>query len=453
MSEETINILIVSQRQQIAQRMQDLFADMQAVISWERRIDRVLDLFERKAYDVLLITDAIVQDGTVESIEVLEILADQCPTTNVLLLVDPGNIEIVRTALQAGTYQYIKQPVSDQELRMMVETAISQRPRYVDNLLLKTQTSDVAQTEFIGESVAMQEVHRQVQQAASSDIPVLLLGETGTGKDLVAQAIHQQSRRSQSAYIPINVAALPSELIASELFGHEKGAFTGANEQRLGIFEQAHRGTVFLDEIGSIDERTQVSLLRLIEQKHFYRLGGRRQVSTNVRLIAATNAHLPTLVQSGAFREDLFFRLDVFHIELPPLRERTGDIPLLLDAFLKRFNTLFDKDIQVLSPECLNALESYHWPGNIRELKNVIQRAVLICPGKTLRAAHLPARFEFVDRKPSVSFEIGTSLSDMERDMIVHTLQFTHNNRLQAARLLGISRRTLYNKIARYNLD
>lgn len=453
MSEETINILVVSQRQQIVQRMQNLFASKHIAISWERRIDRVLDLFEREAYDVLLITDAIVQDGTVESIEVLEILADQSPATNVLLLVDPGNIEIVRTALQAGTYQYIKQPVGDQELRMMVETAISQRPRYADNLLLKTQASGVTQAELIGESSAMQEVYRQIQQAASTDIPVLLLGETGTGKDLVAQAIHQQSERRQSTYIPINVAALPSELTASELFGHEKGAFTGASEQRLGIFELAHHGTVFLDEIGSIDERTQVSLLRLIEQKRFHRLGGRRQVNTNVRLIAATNAHLATLVQSGAFREDLFFRLDVFHIELPPLRERTGDIPLLLDAFLKRFNALFDKDIHTLSPECQSALDSYPWPGNIRELKNVIQRAVLICPGKTLRAEHLPARFQSADKKPSVSFEIGTSLSTIERDMIVHTLRFTHNNRLQAARLLGISRRTLYNKIARYNLE
>ena len=452
MQDTAIQILTVSQRPDIVQRMRGLFPE--ASVAWESRIDRVLDLFETTNYDILLITDAIVKDGTVESIEVLEIIAVECPTTQVLFLVDPHNIDIVSTALQAGTYQYVKQPVSDEELRLLVGTAIEQRPQYGENLLLKEGQQQRTHPQLIGDSQAMRQINRHIRQAASTDIPVLLLGETGTGKDLVAQAIHRQSERRNAAYIPVNVAALPPELVASELFGHEKGAFTGASERHTGIFEQAHEGTVFLDEIGSVDERTQVSLLRLLEQKRFHRLGGRRLINSNARLIAATNANLNELVASGTFREDLFFRLDVFHIYLPPLRERQGDLPHLLETFLTRFNKVFKKDIHGIAPECLMALESYLWPGNIRELKNVIQRAVLICQEQTLRLGHLPARFQkSVEYKPRVSFEVGTALEKVEREMIERTLQYTKNNRLQTARLLGISRRTLYNKLARHKMD
>ncbi|MFT5088340.1 MAG: DNA-binding NtrC family response regulator [Candidatus Latescibacterota bacterium] len=453
MSDQEIKILVVSQGVDIVQRMRALFAEASVEVSWEGRIARVLDLFERAFYDILLITDTIVKDGTVESVEVLEVLAAKCPATQVLFLVDPGNIDIVSTALQAGTYQYIKQPVSDGELRMVVETALEQRPQYGDNLLSKIDDEQHS-AQLIGDSQPMRDVYRYIRQAASSDIPVLLSGETGTGKDLVAHAIHLQSARRDVAYIPLNVAALPPELVSSELFGHEKGAFTGASERRAGVFEQAHNGTVFLDEIGSIDERTQVSLLRLLEQKRFHRLGGRSLVASDVRLIAATNANLPELVQEGTFREDLLFRLDVFNIHLPPLRERHGDLPQLLQAFLTRFNKELQKDIHDIAPQCLAALEAYPWPGNIRELKNVIQRASLICQGHILQLEHLPARLQKgTEQKPQISFEVGTALENVEREMIAHTLQYTNNNRLQTARLLGISRRTLYNKIARHKLD
>ena len=229
MPRDRIKVLAVSQQSNIVQRMRALFADMAVDISWESHIDRVLNLFEYDPYDILFITDAIVKNDMAESIEVLEVLAAQSPTTQVLFLVAPDNIEIVRTALQAGTYQYVKEPVADEELRMLVETAIGQRPQFGENLLLRSERDPHHFADLIGNSKPMRDVYRQIRQAASTDIPVLLLGETGTGKDLIAQAIHQQSARRDEAYIPRNVAALPTELMASELFGHEKGAFTGAN--------------------------------------------------------------------------------------------------------------------------------------------------------------------------------------------------------------------------------
>jgi transcriptional regulator with PAS, ATPase and Fis domain len=281
----------------------------------------------------------------------------------------------------------------------------------------------------------------------------LLIGETGTGKDLAAQAIHQQSARSEGPYIPVNLGAIPAGLVASELFGHERGAFTGAAEQRKGIFERAHDGTVFLDEIGTIDEKVQVSLLRLIEQKKFHRLGGRRGISSNVRLIAASNQDLVDAVQQGIFREDLYYRLDVFRIMMPPLQERQEDISLLIDEFLKRYNRKFQKNILGISPESVSLLESYDWPGNVRELKNVIQRGVLVCSGEVLLPEHLPPRFR-ADRvvRPKVTFTVGTPLEEVEREMVIRALAVAKNNRTRAADLLGISRRALYNKLHKHRI-
>ena len=306
---------------------------------------------------------------------------------------------------------------------------------------------------LFGESPAMKAVFRQIKQAAATDIPVLLYGETGTGKDLAARAIHAQSERREGPFMAVNLAALPQELVASELFGHEKGAFTSAEQRREGKFELADNGTIFLDEIAAIDEKVQVSLLRLIERKSFHRLGGRAAISTNARLIAASNQDLAEDVKRGTFREDLYYRLDVFRIVMPPVRERRTDIPALIDVFLQRFNKNLDKDIAGISPECVAILEAYDWPGNVRELKNVIQRAALVCNGDILLPEHLPPRFRKIpSQRPAVSFEVGTPLAEVEREMIVRTLESVGHNRTHAAEKLGISRRALYNKMRRYNI-
>ena len=309
--------------------------------------------------------------------------------------------------------------------------------------------------QLIGQAPSMKKIYTQMRKSASIDIPVLLQGETGTGKDLVAHSIHMLSACSDGPYIPVNLGALPSEMIASELFGHEKGAFTGAISQRKGKFEQAKHGTLFLDEIEAVDEKTQVSLLRVIEQKRYFRLGGKRQISSNARIIAASNENLQRLVEQGTFREDLYFRLEVFPIHIPPLRKRKGDMPLLASQFLTHYTKLLKKQITHIDAECLSMLESYSWPGNIRELKNLLQRAVVMCDGTTLLPEHFAGRLhsnDYGEGTPTLKFPIGTSLDHIERTTILHTLEFVDNNRTEAAKLLGISRRALYNRLKKHRI-
>lgn len=448
-----IRIIAVDKSTEIAQRLRGLFAQDDVEVRSESSADRVLERFESESYDVLIITGAAFKDGEINGIELLEIITTNSPMTQILLLVEPQDIRTAMSALKAGTYQYAKLPIVDEELRLLIKTAIEKRPLYGTNLFLEATKHEVKFEKLVGRSKAMQGIYRQIRQAAATEMPILLLGETGTGKDLAAQAIHEQSECKNGPYVVVNLGALPSELIGSELFGHEKGAFTGALERREGKFEQAQNGTIFLDEIATIDEKVQVSLLRLIEQKKFHRLGGKRTLSTNARLIAASNQNLPDLVKQGIFRKDLYYRLDVFRIVMPPLRERTGDITLLIDEFLKRYNRSFQKNILGIAPECINLLDSYDWLGNVRELKNVIQRAVLVCEGEVLLPEHMPPRFR-PDRVilPTVSFEIGTPLKEVEREMITRALSTAENNRKRAADLLGISRRALYNKLQKHNI-
>jgi len=438
---------------QLAKRLAGLFAKDDVYVSRESDIDRVLERFESDPYDVLIITSAALKAGDMDGIGLLEVIAANSPMTQILFLVEPQDIQTAMSALKAGTYQYAKLPIGDDELRLLVKTAIEKRPLYGTNLFLEAKKHEVKFEKLVGQSQPMQEVYRQIRQAAVTDMPILILGETGTGKDLAAQAIHKQSERRNGPYIVVNLGALPSELIGSELFGHEKGAFTGALERRQGKFEQARDGSIFLDEISTIDEKVQVSLLRLIEQKKFQRLGGKRTISTNARLIAASNQNLSDTVEQGMFRKDLYYRLDVFRIIMPPLRERAGDVVLLVDEFIRRYNKTFQKNILGISPECISLLESYDWPGNVRELKNVIQRAVLVCEGEVLLTEHTPTRFK--PDKPvrtTVTFEVGTALEEMEREMIIRALATAGNNRKRAAELLGISRRALYNKLQKHNI-
>jgi DNA-binding NtrC family response regulator len=454
MESDIVRIIVVARNAKLARRIEGLFPNRGVRVCRESSIDSVLERFESESYDVLLITSAAFKAGEIDGIELLEVIAAKSPITQVLFLVEPRDIRIAMSALKAGTYQYAKLPMGDEELRLLIEMAIEKRPQYGANLLLEAEKHEVKFEKLIGRSPSMQEVYRQIRQAAATDMPVLLIGETGTGKDLAAQAIHRQSLRSEGPYIPVNLGAIPTELVASELFGHEKGAFTGAVERRKGIFEQAHNGTVFLDEIAAVDEKVQVSLLRLIEQKKFHRLGGRRAISSNVRLTAASNQDLADAVRQGTFREDLYYRLDVFRIVMPPLRERQGDIPLLIDEFLERYNRKFQKNILGIAPECVGVLESYDWPGNVRELKNVIQRAVLVCTGEVILPEHLSPRFR-PDRpiRPKITFEIGTALDEVEREMVIRALSVTKNNRKRAAEILGISRRTLYNKLRKHDIE
>jgi transcriptional regulator with PAS, ATPase and Fis domain len=306
---------------------------------------------------------------------------------------------------------------------------------------------------IIAVSLPMGAVLRRAMEAANVDMPVLITGETGTGKDLIAAAIHKRSRRKDHPYVIVNTGAMSPQLIASEIFGHEKGAFTGAEETHRGILEQAQGGTVFLDEIATMDEKTQVSLLRVLEEKTFHRVGGIKKFGAHVRIIAATNEDLEKNVAEKRFREDLFYRLNVLHISVPPLRERPGAITVLTDHFLSHFAPIFGKEIERVAPETYRVLRRHRWPGNVRELKNVIQAALLMLDGNELTPECIPERIrDAVLRgegrdQPNCSVRVGASLHSVEKEVIRATLTYAGGNKKLAASILGISRRALYNKL------
>jgi DNA-binding NtrC family response regulator len=450
-----IRILVVARSGEIGSRLNRLFRREKAVVASEPSLDHALERVETEFFNLILITSDAFREGKMEGMDLLEVLRERSPSTQILFLAHPWHLEEAMSALKAGSYQYMKLPVEDKELRLVIRTALAEQPVLMQEVTSRKRGREIVFDEMYGEAPPMQEVFRQIRQAASTDMPVLLVGQTGTGKELAARAIHRNSDRRDGPYIPVNAGAIPKELVASELFGHEKGAFTGAGERSKGKFELARDGTLFLDEIGSVDEKVQVSLLRIIEQKRVYRLGGNRGIATNARLVAASNESLFDAIEQGQFREDLFYRLDVFRITLPPLKDRREDIPLLIDEFLKRYNEDFDKAIVGISPECLSVMQAYDWPGNVRELKNVVQRAVLVCTGDVILREHLPSRFQKMKGRPAhqgVIFEIGTTLDQMEREMIVRTLAAAKNNRKHTAEILGISRRALYNKLRKHGI-
>ncbi len=304
----------------------------------------------------------------------------------------------------------------------------------------------------------MLEVFQAIIDAASADVPVLITGETGTGKDLVAGAIHNRSRRKEKPFVAVNMGAVPGELLASELFGHEKGSYTGATAMRKGRFEEADGGTIFLDEISTMDQRSQVFLLRVLETKTFRRVGGEKDIHVDVRVIGATNENLDTAIKTNRFREDLYYRLDVFHIHLPSLRERLGGVRVLSEYFLAQFAQMYRKPLKSVSPDAMQCLENYSWPGNVRELKNVIQRAVLVAEGEELTPDLLPTRIRncgpSIREASSVNFpiHIGMTLEAVEREFIALTLASVGGNKKKTASTLGISRRTLYDKLKKHHL-
>ncbi|HEY7165551.1 MAG TPA: sigma-54 dependent transcriptional regulator [Candidatus Binatia bacterium] len=309
---------------------------------------------------------------------------------------------------------------------------------------------------IFGASLVMREIVKLIMEAAAVDIPVLITGETGTGKELVAEAIQKRSKRRDFPYVAVNTGAISHELITSELFGHERGSYTGAAVAHTGFFEQANRGTIFLDEISTMDEKSQICLLRVLETKTFRRVGGLKDIHVDVRVIAATNENLDDAVSGKRFREDLFYRLDVFRIHLPPLRHRPGAIDLLTDHFVAQFSEQFQKDIRRVSPEAYRYMRLYPWPGNVRELKNVLQRAVLNATGQEFTPDLLPGRIrdqgELKTLVDGLRLRVGMTLQSAEKELIRMTLGFTKGNKKAAGEMLGISRRALYNKLKKYGL-
>jgi DNA-binding NtrC family response regulator len=409
-----------------------------------------------KPYDMLIW--AADTSGT-NGAKLLKLFSRTSPQTQVIIIsqLEP---DPVSCGLRTSNYQYIPQPIDEDTLCNLITAALQNYP-LSRNMLAHPELRVLAEFEgMIGISLPMREVYQRIIEASSADIPVLITGETGTGKDLVAAAIHNRSKRKTKPYIPVNTGAIAPELIASELFGHEKGAYTGALERRQGFFEQANGGTLFLDEISTMDEKAQVGLLRILETKTFRRVRGDKDIHVDVRVIAATNEKLDEAIRQKRFREDLYYRMEVFHIHLPPLRERPGGVTLLTNHFVVVFNSLYQRNVKVVAPETYRCLRRYSWPGNVRELKNVIQRAVLMAKGEELTLDLIPARVtQAAESSDAVTMDNsqlpirpGMTLQAVEKEYIAMTLAATAGNKKEAALQLNISRRALYNKLSKYGL-
>ena len=377
-----------------------------------------------------------------------------------VLLTAYGNVETAVEAMKRGAYDYLTKPVNLDHLELLLRRAVKSRDMESENVRLREQLDDkYGISNIIGNSAPMQQLYDVIHQVAPTQATVLVSGESGTGKELVANALHGLSGRAKGPYVPVHCAALSDTLLESELFGHEKGAFTGAAAQRKGRFEMADGGTLFLDEISEIDPAVQVKLLRVLEERRFERVGGTESVDVDIRLIAATNKNLRQLVDEGKFREDLFFRLDVVSINLPPLRERGEDISLLCNKFIIELSAINNKNIDGITPDAMNVLSTYRWPGNVRELRNTIEKMVVLARGDKLTTRDLPLNIKDEVRVaggvsiPTGRINLGvdnSSLADTEKKMIMLTLEKCNQNRTKAAEELGISRRTLHRKLKQY---
>jgi DNA-binding NtrC family response regulator len=410
-----------------------------------------LDLLKQTFFNVVI--TALKMPG-VSGMDILKFTKEQSPETVVILMTGYATVESAVEAMKEGAYDYLTKPVNLSKLRVLVGRAIEQQQMIVEveELRRKLDTRTSFQN-IIGTSKAIQRVYETVLRVASINSTVLICGESGTGKELVARAIHHNSPRRNKPLIILNCAALPEGVIESELFGHEKGAFTGAFSTKKGMFELANGGTIFLDEIGEMNLSTQSRLLRVLEEKEFMRVGGTRTIKVDVNIIAATNVDLEKAVAEKIFRKDLYYRLKVIMIKLPPLRERKEDIPLLIRAFIDAFNRENHTKVQGISREALSRLQNYPWPGNIRELKHCIESIMVTTNRKIIEVNDLPAHIiQAAHQEPEIRLKAGVPMTEIEKEAIRQTLIYTGGNKTKAAKVLNIGLRTLYQKLKDYDL-
>ncbi len=412
------------------------------------------DLLESEHFDVMLTDFKLPNEDGLKLIA----RAKSLPKPPICILMTAyGSEEIAVEAMKRGADDYIaKGRLQIDELEMRIARALKQQNLEVENVSLRKQLdSKFGLENIVGQSAVMAEIFEVVQQVAPTRATVLVTGESGTGKELIAKALHQLSPRAKQPFVTVHCAALAATLLESELFGHERGAFTGAHERRIGRFELAQGGTLFLDEIGEIDQTIQVKLLRFLGERTFERVGSNKTLSADVRLVAATNKNLEELVKAGKFREDLFFRLRVVEIELPPLRERTGDIPLLAQNFLREFAKENAKAVNDFTVEALEALMHFSWPGNVRELRTAIEHAVVLCRGERISLRDLPNSVRGGNSMSDAKLLAGKDLTvkEAEKQLIERALKETEGNRTRAAQKIGMSRRTFHRKLHEYHLE
>lgn len=402
----------------------------------------------------LVISDLVMP--RLDGLGLLKTLQTELPFATVILLTAHGTVETAVEAMKEGAYDYLTKPVDIPRLRLLVGKALEKGEALRDVALMRRRLRVVwGSGKMVGKSRAMQEVYRLVDLAAPTSAPVLITGESGTGKELVARSLHDLSPRSKGPFVAVNCSAIPETLLESEIFGHEKGAFTGALERRAGCFELAHGGTLFLDEIAEMSSATQAKFLRILEEGVVRRLGGKVELKVDVRVLAATNKDALKALKDGTFRDDLYYRLNVMNIALPPLRERREDIPLLVQAFIEEFNSKYNKRINSVDEPARQILLGHPWPGNARELRNTIERAVITCDGDLIAPTHFPPGLTEPPREEgadSVTVPVGVTVEEAEKALILKTLESVGNNKARAAGILGISLKTLHNKLHRYGV-
>lgn len=407
----------------------------------------------------LAIVDLRLPDGS--GLDLLSEIKDQQPDCEVIILTGYGNIELALTAARRGVFQFLTKPFELSEMMALVERALTHREIKEENERLKSELyKHFGLHQIIGKSREMRQVIDLAERIAPSDSTVLISGESGTGKELIAKGIHAASDRAKQAFVAVNCGAIPEDLLESELFGHEKGSFTGAHQERKGRFELAHNGTIFLDEIGDMSPKLQVKLLRVLQEKRIERVGSSKPITINTRVIAATHKNLEQLIKKGQFREDLYFRLNVIPIHIPSLKNRKSDLPILINYFIQKFNQEKKKRISGFSTEAFEALQNYTWPGNVRELENLVERLTIIIGEGMIQLSDLPPRYSNITSKnisddidiPESGIDFNQMVSDFENKLIMKALEKTGWNRNKAAHLLKINRTTLVEKIKKKGL-
>lgn len=450
------SILVVDDKDSMRTMLSQALSDEGYQVDAVEGGKKALDLARLKSYD-LAITDLKMPE--MDGLSVLNGLKEIDSDMTVIIMTAYGTVESAVEAMKQGAFDFITKPFDPDHLRVIIERALENRRLIAENSLLREELAqNLGFSEIIGQNEKMKEVSRLIQKVAGSDTSVLLQGESGTGKELFARAIHNLSPRRDKSYVAINCAAIPHELLENELFGSEKGAYTSSVARKMGKFEIAEGGTIFLDEIGDMDIALQAKLLRVLQQKTFERLGGTKVITVNVRVIAATNMDLNELIKKKQFREDLFYRLSVFPITIPPLRERPDDIHPLAEYFISKYCRDMKKPVKSLSKEAQTLLEKYHWPGNVRELENTIERAIILAEGKKITPDHLairlPSTGEIRLREGAGLKEIGAHAQmQAEKAAIVRILSQVRGNKRKCAEILKIDYTTLFDKIKKYGIE
>jgi DNA-binding NtrC family response regulator len=426
--------------------------------TWGYEVEQAIDgkdaLERAPAFGPTVVIADLVMPG-LDGVALLKPLAELNPNTAVILLTGHATVETAVSAMREGAYDYLTKPVDARRLRVLLDKAVERGEMLREVTLLRRQLKEsLGIGPILGASPPMQEVYRLIELAAASSAPVLITGETGTGKELVARTIHQMSARAKGPFVAVNCSAIPETLMESELFGHEKGAFTGAHERKAGYFELADTGTIFLDEITEMSPALQVKYLRILQDGVVRRIGGKTELKVDVRIMAATNRDALQAVKDKAFREDLYYRINVLAISMPPLRRRVEDIPLLVESFIAEFNQKYDRHVKSVDETAMMRLREHAWPGNVRELRNIIERAVVGCSEELITPTLLPLGLAPPERREQqgdgVLLPLGTTLEQGERELILRTLESVNNNKTRAAAILGTTPKTLHNKTRRW---